>query len=202
MIDIRALRDNPDRFIKGAAAKRIEADIPAVLELDRRVQDARPQVPGIHGGREVSGIRVVFEKGRVVKATAEKNQEYLLKMLGSDEGAKRLGETSYPDELLDPETNVRLGVTYLGGLLRRFRGQEGLAAAAYNAGARATMRWCDLWGGRPLDEFMELCSYTQTREYMKKVLEIYARYLYLYERQDWLPSETIDAAWLDDGIDY
>jgi soluble lytic murein transglycosylase len=94
--------------------------------------------------------------------------------------AKQLGETSFPDQLFAPDTNIHLGVTYLGELLRRFRGQEALAAGAYNAGARAMMRWCDGWGGRPLDEFVELVTYDQAREYIKRVLAIYARYRHLY----------------------
>jgi len=36
MIDIRQLREDPDRFIKGAQAKRIDVDIPRLLELDRK----------------------------------------------------------------------------------------------------------------------------------------------------------------------
>jgi aminopeptidase len=43
-------------------------------------------------GREVAGVRLVFRKGRVVEATAEKNQDFLIKMLDSDPGARRLGE--------------------------------------------------------------------------------------------------------------
>lgn len=43
-------------------------------------------------GREVAGIRLVFKKGTVVEAAAEKNQDFLLKMLDSDAGARRLGE--------------------------------------------------------------------------------------------------------------
>ncbi len=43
-------------------------------------------------GREVAGVRLVFRKGAVVEATAEKNQEFLIKMLDSDPGARRLGE--------------------------------------------------------------------------------------------------------------
>ncbi len=54
----------------------------------------------------------------------------------------------------------------------------------------------------PLDEFVELCSYTQTREYMKKALDIYARYVYLYEKEDYLPAMKVDTSVLDDGIDY
>jgi aminopeptidase len=43
-------------------------------------------------GREVAGVRLVFKKGRVVEATAEKNQAFLVGMLDSDPGARRLGE--------------------------------------------------------------------------------------------------------------
>lgn len=48
--------------------------------------------PAITGGREVEGIELWFEDGRVVKATARKNQEYLLEMLDTDPGARYLGE--------------------------------------------------------------------------------------------------------------
>ncbi len=94
--------------------------------------------------------------------------------------AKKVGMPGYPDELFDPETNIRLGTAYLGGLYRRFQNQEAMAAGAYNAGAHAMMRWCDQWGNRPLDEFVELITYDQAREYIKRVLGIYARYRHLY----------------------
>ena len=48
--------------------------------------------PASAGGREVEDIRLWFESGRIVKATAAKNEDYLLKMLDTDEGARRLGE--------------------------------------------------------------------------------------------------------------
>jgi aminopeptidase len=48
--------------------------------------------PAIDGGREVVGVRLWFEQGRVVKASAEKNEEFLLKTLDTDEGSRRVGE--------------------------------------------------------------------------------------------------------------
>jgi aminopeptidase len=48
--------------------------------------------PVCEGGREIDGIRLVFRQGLVVEATATKNQDYLLKMLDMDKGARRLGE--------------------------------------------------------------------------------------------------------------
>ena len=48
--------------------------------------------PAIYQGREVTGVRLWFEKGRVVKATAEKNEDFLLQTLDTDEGARHVGE--------------------------------------------------------------------------------------------------------------
>jgi aminopeptidase len=50
------------------------------------------EYPAVRAGREVTGIRLRFEAGRVVDASAQRNEEYLLKTLDSDEGARRLGE--------------------------------------------------------------------------------------------------------------
>jgi aminopeptidase len=48
--------------------------------------------PAISGGREVEGIYLEFKDGKAVKATAEKNEEFLLTQLETDEGARYLGE--------------------------------------------------------------------------------------------------------------
>jgi aminopeptidase len=49
-------------------------------------------LPATYAGREVAGVRFRFEGGRVVGATAEKGEEFLIQMLDTDEGARRLGE--------------------------------------------------------------------------------------------------------------
>ncbi len=48
--------------------------------------------PVCRGGRELVGIALEFEEGKVVAASAEEGEEYLLSMLDLDEGARRLGE--------------------------------------------------------------------------------------------------------------
>jgi aminopeptidase len=48
--------------------------------------------PAIFRGQEVSGIRLWFEGGKVVKASAESNEELLLRALDTDEGSRFLGE--------------------------------------------------------------------------------------------------------------
>jgi aminopeptidase len=49
-------------------------------------------VPVAVAGREVLGVRLRFEGGRVVGASAEKGEEFLRSMLDADEGARYLGE--------------------------------------------------------------------------------------------------------------
>jgi aminopeptidase len=49
-------------------------------------------IPVAVAGREVSGVRLKFEEGRVVDSSAEKGEEYLNAMLDADEGARYLGE--------------------------------------------------------------------------------------------------------------
>jgi len=48
--------------------------------------------PAVNAGREVEGIELQFEGGKVVKASAQKNDAYLHTMLDTDPGARFLGE--------------------------------------------------------------------------------------------------------------
>ena len=48
--------------------------------------------PAIFLGRQVEGIELKFEEGKVVEASAEKNEAFLLQMLDTDEGSRYLGE--------------------------------------------------------------------------------------------------------------
>ncbi len=48
--------------------------------------------PAIYSGKEVSGIKLEFRNGNVIKASAEKNEDLLHEMIKTDAGAKRLGE--------------------------------------------------------------------------------------------------------------
>ncbi len=48
--------------------------------------------PVCYRGKEVEDVYLEFEKGKVVKATAGKNEAFLKQMIGMDRGASRLGE--------------------------------------------------------------------------------------------------------------
>lgn len=49
-------------------------------------------LPVAVAGREVSGVRLRFENGEVVESSAEKGEEYLNAILGTDRGARYIGE--------------------------------------------------------------------------------------------------------------
>jgi aminopeptidase len=48
--------------------------------------------PVCHRGKEVTDVRLEFHRGRAVKATAARNEAFLLQMIDMDAGASRLGE--------------------------------------------------------------------------------------------------------------
>jgi aminopeptidase len=50
------------------------------------------EFPAVYSGRELTGIRFRFEDGKVVDASAETNEDFLIETIDRDEGARRLGE--------------------------------------------------------------------------------------------------------------
>lgn len=48
--------------------------------------------PACHGGRIVEGVRLEFRDGRVVDASAVRNEAFLIESLEQDEGARNMGE--------------------------------------------------------------------------------------------------------------
>jgi len=50
------------------------------------------EFPAMLGGREIRGIRLRFSEGRVVDASADSEEHYLIETLDTDEGARRIGE--------------------------------------------------------------------------------------------------------------
>jgi aminopeptidase len=51
--------------------------------------------PVVTAGRQIEDIRLRFEHGKVVDATAAKNEDYLIQTLDTDEGARYLGEFAF-----------------------------------------------------------------------------------------------------------
>jgi soluble lytic murein transglycosylase len=88
------------------------------------------------------------------------------KSLAKDEGMTHF-ETF---QLLDPQTNIRLGTRYLRKMLDRFGGVQEYALAAYNAGDERVADWQAAGPYHGIDEFVESIPFTQTREYVQGIL--------------------------------
>jgi len=113
--------------------------------------------------------------------------------------ARQMHETVTMPELTIPEVNVRIGTRYLKGLLTRFNGNLVSAVAAYNAGPTPVLRWRKNLSGLREDEFIESIPYSETREYVKRVLagmEVYRR---LYGGEEPSPFSTMMKAPVQDA---
>ena len=76
----------------------------------------------------------------------------------------------------DASYNVQLGSHYLQGLLRNWDNNYVLALAAYNAGHGRVRRWIQEWGdprNPSVDaiDWIELIPFSETRNYVQRVLE-------------------------------
>jgi soluble lytic murein transglycosylase len=85
--------------------------------------------------------------------------------------ADRTGGAEWrPEDLLEPELNIRYGSWYLRHLLDKY-GDEALALAAYNAGQGAVDRWRARGVG---------IQFSETRHYVRRVQELKAIYADAY----------------------
>ncbi len=80
------------------------------------------------------------------------------------------------DDLSQPKINVLLGASQLSRLIRQFS-HPLLGIAAYNAGSASVGRW--LKASMPLDTFVEMIPFEETREYVKRVTSTWLVYAYL-----------------------
>jgi aminopeptidase len=109
-------------------------------------------LPAVIGGREVSGVKLKFESGRVVDASADRGEEYLIKLLDTDDGARTLGElgigTNYS---IDRGTREVLLDEKLGGTVHMAVGAAYPESGGTNESAVHTDLVCDLRLGGKLE---------------------------------------------------
>ncbi|MEW5800719.1 MAG: tetratricopeptide repeat protein [bacterium] len=98
------------------------------------------------------------------------------------------------ERLYDPETNIAFGCWYLADLLQRLEGNVIYALISYNAGEDALKKWRDQYATATLDEFVEMISYKETRDYVKKVIRNYGHYSWLYSNQATSSNQAISSS--------
>lgn len=92
----------------------------------------------------------------------------------------------------DIKYNVQLGSFYIKKLIDMFDGSEMLAIASYNAGPNATKRWINEFYDPRLTndidkvvDWIELITYSETRNYVQRIMENLIVYKYLMSRKNY-----------------
>ncbi|MEN6427162.1 MAG: serine--tRNA ligase [Phycisphaerales bacterium] len=98
MIDIKLIRDNPDLYIQAARNKRIDADIPRLLEIDGRLRDIKARLQ-----------EIATEKNRVGKSipklSGPEKEAALASLAGLKPQEEQLEQES---KALQPQFDARL----------------------------------------------------------------------------------------------
>ncbi len=89
---------------------------------------------------------------------------------------KDLHEAYQPDSLYKPSVNIHQGAYYVKKLLDQFGGNMILAIAGYNGGPPKAKEWFVKNKHKSYDMFVEDIGFTETRNYVKKVLANYWTY--------------------------
>ena len=104
--------------------------------------------PTIYQSREVTGVQLDFKKGKCVKASAEKNEAFLLQTLDTDEGSRYVGEFAIgTNEGIKQFTRQILFDEKIGG---SFHMALGTGYPETGSKARSAIHWdmiCDLRDG-------------------------------------------------------
>ncbi|WP_149537854.1 lytic transglycosylase domain-containing protein [Siccirubricoccus phaeus] len=139
------------------------------------------------------------------EAVSSSNARGLMQLLPSTAQAvaRRLGLRHATAMLTaNPAHNLRLGAAYLDELLLRFSGALPFAVAGYNAGPGRVDEWLGSYGDPRMDgptmlDWMEQIPFSETRNYVQRVLENLAIY-----RAQSPATAGLDhpmTAWLRDG---
>ncbi len=95
--------------------------------------------------------------------------------------ANDLGVAAFTaSDLYRPKLSLRFGASYLSGQLREFDNDPYRALAAYNGGP-GTASNAVTSAGDDEDLFVEDLEFDETQQYVRRVMENYARYRQLYE---------------------
>jgi aminopeptidase len=104
--------------------------------------------PGVFQRREVHDVRLRFEGGEVVEATAARGQDFLRQMVGLDEGSRRLGEFAFGlNDAVETFTKNILFDEKIGGTVHLALGESYPETGGVNHSALHWDLICDLRGG-------------------------------------------------------
>lgn len=136
-------------------ALKYEIDPLLVLAMIREESRFNPWNESVAGARGL--MQIVFSTGEWI--------------------AQKLNLEDFTDEMLfSTEVNINLGCWYINYLKERFSNDPILMISGYNAGPGITSKWLKEYDRSDLDNFVENIPYSETREYIKKVMKSYQMY--------------------------
>ena len=125
---------------------------------------------------------VIYAESRFRDQTSHAGARGLMQITPAtaDEIAHRSGGTEFEQgDLASPQINISYGSWYLRWLLDRYGENTTLAVAAYNAGTGNVDRWIARDPGLAQEDI----PFTETREYVKRVLDAREEYRREYARE-------------------
>jgi len=152
----KAIRDN---------AKIFNVDPYFVKGLIRQESLFNSQVQSRAGA--IGLMQIMPETGRVLYANSTKSEPFNTTIL------------------FNPDTNIQLGIQYIGQLNKRFKKNKTHILISYNAGPHNLKKWLKRFSHlQDPDVFIESIPYPETRKYVKKVLRNYGIYQSLYSKKN------------------
>jgi soluble lytic murein transglycosylase len=117
---------------------------------------------------------VIYEESRFRDQTSNAGARGLMQITPetADFIARRSGGVRFEQsDLATPQINIAYGAWYLRYLIDRYKGNDTLAIAAYNAGMGNVDRWVARAGGPSDFDSAKHIPFPETRAYVKNVIE-------------------------------
>jgi TPR repeat protein len=160
-----------------SVAQGIDADLEAAFGTtpDRRkvIEIVRELAPHFQIDPQLVLAVIGTESNFNPKAKSPKNAQGLMQLI--PETALRFNVR----DAYDPVQNIRGGLAYLRWLLAYFEGNVELAAAGYNAGEGA------------VDRYKGVPPYRETREYVKRIRNLFSKPEHPYDHRVTTPSRAL-----------
>ena len=97
--------------------------------------------------------------------------------------SKRIGIELNEDNILEPDININLGTKYISMLIQKYNNIN-LALAAYNAGSGNVDGWIEKGSLKSDGSDIENVPFTETNNYVRKILRDYEIYKNIYEESN------------------
>lgn len=97
--------------------------------------------------------------------------------------SKRIGIELNEENILEPDININLGTKYISMLIQKYNNTN-LALAAYNAGSGNVDGWIEKGTLKPDGSDIENVHFTETNNYVRKILRDYEIYKNIYEESN------------------